>query len=548
MIVGQAARGAALVVAAMLLHLVLVLPDRLGAVTPQALTLFPLELPALLAGLAALGLRSRVTAAIRAAVVLWLGASVVFRVADMAMMTTYNRPFNPVIDLNLIPAALNLLTGSVGAVMAWAAFAGAIAALAMVAGALWWATGCWVGLLRTRALRATGATLATLSAVVAVAEAGHRLEAWTLPLRPPGDPFVLRTTAIQTQRMTTTLGQLAAFRRAAEQDPFADAAPLFDHVGGRDILIVFVESYGRASMDNPLYAPTHTATLQAGAEALESRGLAARSGWLTAPMVGGQSWLSHATLASGLWVADQARYAAALASPRLSLFHLGQGAGFHTAAVMPAITLAWPEAEFMGFDTILPEAALGYAGPRFNWVTMPDQFTLAALDRLVRDPIDTPVMAQVALVSSHAPWTPVAEMVDWDALGDGTIFAPQAARGDPPAVVWRDRDRVRAQYRDAIDYSLTAALDYAARQERPALMVLLGDHQSAPFVSQSDSFDVPVHVIGPPEVIARIDDWGWSPGLVPDGALQAWPMDAFRDRFVAAMSSGGPQQAVEVRP
>jgi len=79
-------------------------------------------------------------------------------------------------------------------------------------------------------------------------------------------------------------------------------------------------------------------------------------------------------------------------------------------------------------------------------------------------------------------------------------------------------------------------------------MVLLGDHQSAPFVSQSDSFDVPVHVIGPPEVIARIDDWGWSPGLVPDGALQAWPMDAFRDRFVAAMSSGGPQQAVEVRP
>ena len=38
----------------------------------------------------------------------------------------------------------------------------------------------------------------------------------------------------------------------------------------------------------------------------------------------------------------------------------------------------------MGFDRILAAADLGYRGLPFNWVTMPDQFTLAAFDRLVR--------------------------------------------------------------------------------------------------------------------------------------------------------------------
>ncbi|MGS4944919.1 sulfatase-like hydrolase/transferase [Meridianimarinicoccus sp. RP-17] len=545
---GPVPRLAGLAAAAALFHVVLVLPDRLNAVTPQALTLFPLELPVLLAGLAVLRPHGWAAAVLRAALVAWLASSVALRLTDMGMRSAYNRPFNPAIDLHLIPAGMNLLTTSVGAVAAWAALALVVAALAVLAAALWWATGRWAGLAPRGVPRRLAGGAAFIAALVAAGEAGHRFGAWTAPLRPPGDPFALCSTVTQTARMVTTLDRMADFRRAAREDPFADAGAVLDRAHGRDILIVFVESYGRSSFDVPLYAPTHTGTLRDGEAALAARGLAMRSGWLTAPMVGGQSWLSHATLGTGLWVSDQPRYAAALASRRQWLFHLGQGAGFHTAAVMPAITLAWPEAEKMGFDTILPAAELGYSGPRFNWATMPDQFTLDALDRLVRDRVDGPVMAQVALVSSHAPWVPVPDMIDWDALGDGTVFAPQAARGDPPEVVWRDRDRVRDQYRLAIDYSLTAVLDYAARQDEAALMVVLGDHQSAPMISQSDSFDVPVHVIGPPDVVAQFDAWGWTPGLVPDAKLSSWPMDAFRDRFLSVLSSGAPAQAAGLRP
>ena len=39
-----------------------------------------------------------------------------------------------------------------------------------------------------------------------------------------------------------------------------------------------------------------------------------------------------------------------LSSPRRTLLHLAQDAGWQTAAVMPAITLAWPEAQYFGYD------------------------------------------------------------------------------------------------------------------------------------------------------------------------------------------------------
>ena len=152
---------------------------------------------------------------------------------------------------------------------------------------------------------------------------------------------------------------------------------------------------------------------------------------------------------------------------------------------MPAITLAWPEADAFGYDTVLAAADLGYRGPPFNWVTMPDQFTLAALERALLGPEPrAPVFAEVALISSHAPWTPIPPLLPWEALGDGRVFAPHADAGDPPEVVWRDLERVRDQFRQALDYTLRAVGGFAERRAgHPPLIVVLGDHQPVPFVS-----------------------------------------------------------------
>jgi hypothetical protein len=263
-----------------------------------------------------------------------------------------------------------------------------------------------------------------------------------------------------------------------------------------------------------------------------------RSAWITAPTVGGQSWLSHATLVSGLWIDNQSRYGALLASPRRTLHHASQAAGRRTVAIKPAHTIPWPEGAFFGFDAIHDAAGLGYRGVPFNWVTMPDQFTLTAFDRLERNRMPRPPLtAQIALVSSHAPWTPVAPVLPWEDVRDGSVFAPFAAAGDPPEVVWRDPDRIREQFRQSIAYSLTVVGEYLERHAGDgALTVVLGDHEPAAFVAGVESREVPIHLIGPPTLLARLDAWGFTPGLVPGEDAPVWRMDAFRDRFLTAFS------------
>jgi hypothetical protein len=514
------------------LWLILIQPNHPGALTWGALRLFPLELPVILAALVGLPGRARL---FRAVLVAALIAIALLKAVDFAMFLAFNRGFNPVTDWGLIGAGWNLGSGTLGAPMAALAVLAAGALAAGIAVLLWWATDIWAALSPPPGLRRGALALAAVSGAYAVAEIGHAGAVWRLPFDPPGAAFTARLGWERASLVRRTRDELSAFRAAAATDSEAGRPGQLARLGGRDVLVVFVESYGRASFDNPRYAPTHLATLREGERTLADAGLAIRSGWLASPIEGGQSWLAHATLASGLRVDDQIRYAALLASPRQTLWQIAAGAGYRTAAVMPQITVAWPEGTRLGFGTRLAAADMGYAGPAFNWVTMPDQFTLAALPRLL-PASEKPLFATVVLVSSHAPWVPVPEMIPWNEVGDGAVFARFTEDAPAPVEVWADDDLVRDQYRLAIDYSLRVLFDWAARQgpEGP-LLIVLGDHPAVGFVSGVGSPDVPVHLIGPAEALAPFAGWGWTAGAVPAADLPDWPMEAFRDRFLAAL-------------
>jgi hypothetical protein len=531
-------RAGQLLVSALLLHVVLVQPNHPAAATWSALAVFPLELPVILLGLMALG-TGRAGTTVRAVLVALLVTIALLKAADFAAFTALSRGFNPVADLPLVDASVRLLAGTVGGLAAAGIVAAALGAVALVALGLWWATGVWARVALSRRAAAVSGLAATLAAGVATAEIAQASGRWTPPVAPPGAAFTARIGLERVEMARRTLVELRQFREAARTDPFAGLGGLLDAID-RDVIVVFVESYGRTSLDTALFADLHRETLARDADRLAELGLAMRSGYVAAPTRGGQSWLSHATLANGLWIDDQTRYGAVLASGRETLFHIAARSGFRTAAVMPAITLDWPESARMGFGTVLAAKDLGYRGQPFNWVTMPDQFTLAALDRLLRTGAqDAPLFAQVALVSSHAPWVPVPSLLDWDSLGDGTVFDAVATSGDPPEVVWRDRDRVRAQYRLAIDYALSTVFDYAARHAGdPPLMLVLGDHQAAGFVALDERPDVPVHLIGPTHLVERAADWGWTPGLVPEATVPVRPMAELRDLFIRTFSTG----------
>ncbi|TBN39104.1 sulfatase [Paracoccus subflavus] len=513
---------ASLAAAGLVIHLALALPD---APVPggQAWLRVAPELPLILLALPLSGRIGRIATAV---LLVLLTAQ---KTADWAMNAALGRPFNVLADLPLLAPGAELARETLGLSGLLAGLAATLALGAAAGAALWWATGQWsrhpLPPAMAIGLAAAGGAF-TATALAGAAWAGN-------------GPYAAARLALFQQ----TARDLRQMRALAARDELAGTAGLLAAID-RDVLVIFVESYGRASFDVPFHADRHRATLEQAQPRLAQAGLAMRSGFLVAPTQGGQSWLSHATLANGLWIADQTRYRTALVSGRQGLFHHARQAGFRTAAVMPAITRPWPEAATMGFDHILAAGDLGYRGLPFNWVTMPDQFTLAATDRLLRDRTGPPhLFAQVALISSHAPWVPAARLLDWNRLGNGAVFDAMARAGDPPEVVWRDRDRVRHAYRDAVDYSLRTVLDYARLHAAdPPLMIVLGDHQAVPWVAGQDVPDVPVHLIGPPHLVDRAASWGLAPGLVPPIGHEALPMDQMRNLILRGFGTLPPHR------
>ena len=72
------------------------------------------------------------------------------------------------------------------------------------------------------------------------------------------------------------------------------------------------------------------------------------------------------------------------------------------------------------------------------------------------------------------------------------------------------------------------------------VVVVLGDHQPATIVTgETPSHDVPI-TSSPTtrRCWTGSSGWGWQAGAAAEPEAPVWPMDAFRDRFLAAF---GPQ-------
>jgi hypothetical protein len=344
-------------------------------------------------------------------------------------------------------------------------------------------------------------------------------------------------TATDIKSFSVELDKPDAFARANEN--------VLARLRDKDVLVIFVESYGRTVLDNPEYAPHIRPLLERTTGELAEKGFAVRSGFLTSPTVGGLSWLAHGTAMSGLWIDNQIRYNSLMISERPTLNRVFNQAGWRTVAVMPAITMDWPEGNYYGYDHIYDAHNLGYQGKPFNWVTMPDQYTLAAFHaRELTQTSRTPVMAEIALISSHAPWTPIPELIDWNSVGDGTVFNTQVTSGDSPEEVWKDNARIRLQFRLSIDYALQTIASYVMNYGDDNLVVLvLGDHQPAPIVTGDSSHltngtrDVPIHLIArDPKVMKAVAHWQWTHGMLPAADAPVWRMDELRNRLIETFS------------
>jgi hypothetical protein len=308
---------------------------------------------------------------------------------------------------------------------------------------------------------------------------------------------------------------------------------------GKDVIVAFVESYGRVAVTDPAIAPLVEQVLEDGDEQLAATGFSARSAFLTSSTFGGGSWLAHATLQSGLLVDSQPRYDTLVTGDRLTLSGAFNRAGWRTVGIAPSIVKDWPEGRYFGFDKIYDAHNVGYRGPNFAYAKMPDQYTMAAFERNERSRPE-PVMAEIDLVSSHMPWTHLPRMIDWATVGDGSVYKPMPAQGKTKAEVWSDPVQIRAAYAESLQYSLRTLISYLTTYgDNDTVLVFLGDHQPGPVVAGDGAdHDVPITIVAHDQaVLDRVSGWGWQDGLNPSPSAPVWPMQDFRDRFLTAFAA-----------
>ncbi|MEM8914529.1 MAG: sulfatase [Pseudomonadota bacterium] len=457
---------------------------------------------------------------------------VLLKLSALAMRLSLDRPLNLALDVVLLKAVADLTIGAFGT----------------IAGALILLAGLGVIFLLWMALAASLYSVATvistsLKSAAPIAASGLILSGVTLGTLiwpawswPTVSANTNRLVIEQVSLFARTERAKADFRIAVADDPLGQSDRTLPGLAKTDVVLAFIESYGRTALDSEPFAPLIQSRLAQVEADMQEAGLKVVSAWLSSPTIGGQSWLAHASVLGGIEVNNNAEYQALLQSDRLTLIDLFERTGHRSIAVMPAIIWPWPDGDLFGYDGVYAAADLGYQATPFNWVTMPDQFTLSAFERLERSvPMAErqPLFAEIALISSHAPWTPIAQLVDWSNIDEGgMIFDEMARQGPSPAEVWSDRERIRDHYARALDYTLSVVGDYATNfVDQQTLLIVLGDHQPAPIVTgEGAGPEVPIHVIASSDGFLRpFRSAGYTDGLVPGSQAPRAPMSTLRD-------------------
>jgi phosphatidylglycerophosphate synthase len=522
--------------AAVLVWAALVAPDQPSGLTAAAFLRVPLEGLVLIALAVVLPvIPRRILAGLVGPV---LGLVVILKILDIAFITFVARPFDPVGDFGNITTSVETMRSALGGTKANLIIVGgvalAVALLVLTTLALFRLTRIAAG--HGRRSLGAAAALAALWLLFSVSRAQ------LLSHTPIASTSTASFVVDEVRTVQADIRDSAVFAKQISHDRFASTpgSRLLTALRGKDVLLVFVESYGQVSVQGSSFSPAIDALLDKGTKQLRTAGFSARSAFLNAPGFGGVSWLAHSTLQSGVWANSQRRYNLLMGSSRFNLTDAFNRAGWRTINFAPADDRDWPEgSSFYHYDKLYDRRDMGYQGPTYSYAPMPDQYMYAALRRLELSKPHRPLFAEVDTVSSHRPWDRIPEMVPWTEVGNGSIFNRTLTLTEPDSFWWHP-NRVKAAYARSLEYSLNALISFVQHYgNENTVLVVVGDEQPLPIVSgHIASHDVPISIIAhDPAVLMQIAGWGWESGLRPSPQAPIWRMDAFRDRFLTAYGS-----------
>jgi phosphatidylglycerophosphate synthase len=533
------------VLAVAIVGIALLAPDKAWQLTPAAFIRIPVE-ALVLVGIA-LVLPAKPRRIVAAVAGIFLGVLTIAKLLNMAFYDTVDRAFNPVTDWGSIPPAVGVVADSIGPALTDIALGTLCLGLLLLVAAI---TASAIRI-TTVAARHRRGTLRGLAALTAAWGLSAGLSLQLIPGFPVASTSASGLAVAQVRATRAAFTDSRRFEqatRASDPEARVPAADLLTGLRGKDVIIVFVESYGQVAVRGTSFSPGIDGVLRQSTASLAQAGYSAQSAWLTSPTFGGISWLAHSTLQSGLRVDSTQRYAQLLGSSRFTLSDAFRKVGWHTVADDPSNYKAgWPPGHtFYHYDQLYNRGNVGYHGPTFSYSSMPDQYTLAQFQRNELAPGHKPVFAEIDTTSSHTPWAPLPKMVPWNKVGDGSIFDPMPAESKSAETVWQNANTVRQFYGQSIQYSLRALTSWVTQLHDPNLvLIMLGDHQPHTTVSGvGASHDVPVSIVArDPSVFRQIASWRWQDGLMPGRSAPLEPMDAFRNQFLNAFSTASSQTA-----
>jgi phosphatidylglycerophosphate synthase len=537
----RAAVAAVLTIASFLLvWAVLVAPDQPTFLKAGAFLRVPLE------GLVVVGIATFLPVTGRRILAVLTGLAlalvVVLKVINYEIFSLFSRAFEPLGDIGQFGNALETLRLEQGASQARlieiGAVAGVVAAIVLLPLAMLRVTRVAADH-RQGALRVIGA-LAGVWLVLGVLGT-------TLVSRTPVASTISAGVIFDTAKIVRAeVHDEGVFAKEIKHDTFRDTPTnqLLTALRGKDVLLVFAESFGRVALEESSFAPEVNEALAEGDKRLASAGFHSRSGFLISPTFGGGSWLAHSSLQAGLWVHNLRRYAQLLPERRFTLASAFNRAGWRTVDEDVSNNRPWPEGKaFYHWDKIYNRNQVGYKGPTFSYAAMPDQYIYSALQRQeLGKPHRRPLFAEIDTVSSHQPWNRIPQEIPWDKVGNGSIYNHLSNHYERESFLsfWDNPEKVQAGYGKTIVYTMNTLTKFIQHYGKKNLVVIeLGDHQPRnPVTGELAGHQVPVSIIShDPKVLKAIEGWGWNPGLKPRKDAPVWPMSGFRNRFFRAFDS-----------
>ena len=468
-----------------------------------------------------------------------LGISSVLTVLDIGFLAILARPFDPIADWVLADSVVDLLAGSLGrggAVAALVGFAVLVTALLVAVILAVWRSSA--DLVRHRTGRLGSSPWSCRSAWCSLA-----LGAQIFPGVPVASASAAGLAVERAQRLIAGSAAHREFVAACASDPLREAptASLLAGLRGKDVIsrswraTAGTRSSTRATRQpwGPRWTtPTDASPPPGSAPAAGSSPHRCR----VAP-AGSPTPLS--SRGSGSTTSGGTR-PSPRASGAVSSAPFAGRAGRRSPSCR-ATPRTGPQADFYGFrrgaSTTAASATAGriWAGRVRRTSTASPCSSAPSTARPGRGPL----FAEIALVSSHAPWPIIPEVIAWDRVGDGSVYHTMTT-GEPRDSVWaKGNDAVRTAYRRSLEYSINSLVSWVATYgSEDTVVIVLGDHQPAPLLTGPGADrDVPITIIsGDPAVLDTDRRLGLEPGIRPEPSAPVWRMDTFRDRFLGTFS------------